>query len=165
MNVHFGDSLHLMKDLIKDKHKALELEKGGFCKPNQGSLYTHLFNKQFDAHDALEDVRALRRFIFDSSLNLSGKTPLSLPFHKQLKTCSTLIDAMNFSKHSGTNCLMKAIQLLNPWLRTSLEVVSYNDLRKLYATFRERGIVAILSNPPSTSSSKTPRVSVIDLQP
>ena len=60
MNVHFADSHHLMKELIKGKHKALELEKGGFCKPNQGSLYTHIFNEQFDTHDALEDVPALR---------------------------------------------------------------------------------------------------------
>ena len=74
LNVHFADSQHLMKELIKEKHEALELEKGGFCKPNQGSLYTHLFNEQFDAHDALEDIRALRRIIFDSSLNLSRKT-------------------------------------------------------------------------------------------
>ena len=60
MNIHFADSQHLMKELIEGKHKTLELEKGGFCKPNQGSLYTRLFNKQFNAHDALEDVRALR---------------------------------------------------------------------------------------------------------
>ena len=34
MNVHFADSQHLMKELFKGKHKALELEKGGYCKPN-----------------------------------------------------------------------------------------------------------------------------------
>ena len=62
-----------MKNLIKDKHKALELETGGYGKPNQSSLNTHLLNEQFDAHDALEDVRALRKIIFESSLNLSRK--------------------------------------------------------------------------------------------
>lgn len=71
MSVYFADSLHLK--LIKEKHKALELETGGYCKPNQGSLYTHLFKEQFDAHDALEEVRALRKIIFESSLNLSRK--------------------------------------------------------------------------------------------
>jgi len=30
MNAHFADSQHIMKELIKGKHKALELEKGGF---------------------------------------------------------------------------------------------------------------------------------------
>ena len=73
MNVYFADSQLLIKSLIKDKHTALELENGGFCKPNQGSIYTHLFNEQFDAHDALEDVKALRRILFDSSLSLSEK--------------------------------------------------------------------------------------------
>ena len=45
MNIYFADSLHLVKNLIKDKHKALELKTGGYCKPHQSSLYTHLFNK------------------------------------------------------------------------------------------------------------------------
>ena len=73
MNIYFADSLHLVKNLIKDKHKALELETGGYCKPNQSSLYTHLFNKQFDAHNALEDVRALKKILCDSSLSLYRK--------------------------------------------------------------------------------------------
>ena len=73
MNIYFADSLHLMKNLIKDKHKALELETGGNCKPNQSSHYTHPFNKQFDAHDALEDVRALGQILFELSLSLSRK--------------------------------------------------------------------------------------------
>ena len=71
MNSYSADSLHLVKNLIKDKHKTLELETGGYCKPNQSSLYTHLFNEQFDSHDALEDVRALNKVLFDPSLSLS----------------------------------------------------------------------------------------------
>ncbi|CAH3139419.1 unnamed protein product [Pocillopora meandrina] len=35
INVYFADSLHLMKKLIKNKHKALELDSSGYCKPNQ----------------------------------------------------------------------------------------------------------------------------------
>ena len=62
---------HLVKSLINDKHTALLLGNGGFCKLNQRSLYIHLFNEEFDAHDALEDVRALRRILYDSPLNLS----------------------------------------------------------------------------------------------
>ena len=73
MNVYFADSLYLMKKLIKNKHKALELDSGGYCKPNQSSIYNHLFKDQFDAHVALEDVRALRKILFESSLSLSRK--------------------------------------------------------------------------------------------
>ena len=36
--------------------------------------------------------------------------------------------------------------------------LSYDDPRKLYTRFGKRGLVAILSNPPTTSSAKTPRV-------
>ena len=65
MNVYFADSLHLMKKLIKNKHKALELDSSGYCKPNQRNFYNHLFKEQFDAHDALENVRAMRKFFLD----------------------------------------------------------------------------------------------------
>ena len=36
--------------------------------------------------------------------------------------------------------------------------LSYDDLHKLYTTFGKRALVAILSNPPTTSSARTPRV-------
>ena len=36
--------------------------------------------------------------------------------------------------------------------------LSYDDLHKLYSTFGKRALVAILSNPPTTSSARTPRV-------
>ena len=168
INVHFADSQHLMKELIKGKHKALELEKGGFCKPNQGSLYTHLFNEQFDAHDALEDVRVLRRIIFDSSLNLSRKTIVensnvtAVPHalenmlylgldrrHELLQTFRNKL--FNESDENGPITESMAQNIAGSGL-------SYDDLRKLYTTSGKRGIVAILSNPPSISSSKTPRV-------
>ena len=61
MNVYFADSLHLTKKLIKNKHKTLELDSGRYCKPNQSSIYNYLFKEQFDAYDALEEVRALRK--------------------------------------------------------------------------------------------------------
>ena len=86
MNVNFADSQHLVKSLINDKHTALLLGNGGFCKPNQRSLYIHLFNEEFDAHDALEDVRALRRILFDSPLNLSTEDIIKRSCHQRF-TC------------------------------------------------------------------------------
>lgn len=166
MNVHFADSQHLMKELIKGKHKALELEKGGFCKPNQGSLYTHLFNEQFDAHDALEDVRALRRIIFDSSLNLSRKTIVE---NSNVTAISHALENMLYldRRHellqTFRNKLFNESDENGPITKSMAQNIagsglSYNDLRNLYTTSGKRGIVAILSNPPSISSSKTPRV-------
>ena len=167
MKVHFADSQNLMKELIRGKYKALELEKGGFCKPNQGGLYTHLFNKQFDAHDALEDVRALRRIIFDSSLNFCRKTIVE---NSNVTAVSHALENMLYLDRLHellqtfrNKLLMKAMKTVQLLLKSMAQNIaggglSYNDLRNLYTTLGKRGIVAILSNPPSISSSKTPRV-------
>ena len=64
LNVYLADSHILVKDLLKQKHPAL-------CGSNQSSLYSHLFNEDFEAHDALEDAVALQKIIFESSLQLS----------------------------------------------------------------------------------------------
>ena len=71
LNVYFADSHILVKDLLKGKHPALQLPSGQLCKSNQSSLYSHLFNENFEAHDALEDVVALHKIIFKSPLQLS----------------------------------------------------------------------------------------------
>ena len=166
INIHFADSHYLMEELIKGKHKALELEKGGYCKLNQGSLYTHLFNKQFDAHDALEDVRALRRIIFDSSLNLSRKTIVE---NSNVTAVSHALENMLYldRRHellqTFRNKLFNESDENGPITKSTAQNIagsglSYNDLHKLYTTSGKRGIVAILSNPASISSSKTPRV-------
>ena len=165
MNIYFADSLHLVKNLIKDKHKALELETGGYCKPNQSSLYTHLFNEQFDAHDALEDVRALRKILFESSLSLSRKdivenssvTSVShavenmLHLDRRHELLLTFSDKLFNASDTGPIKRSMALNIADSGL-------SYDDLHKLYTTFGKRALVAILSNPPTTSSAKTPRV-------
>lgn len=61
VNVRCADTLFLFKSLIKDKHSSLQNEEGQFPKPNQSSLYKHLFKETFEAHDVLEDVSPLRR--------------------------------------------------------------------------------------------------------
>ena len=165
MNVYFADSLHLVKKLIKDKHKALELDTGGYCKPNQGSLYTHLFKEQFDAHDALEDVKALRRIIFESSLRLSRKYIVEnssvtsaphavenmLHLDRRHKLLLTFSDKLFNATDTGPIKRSMAQNIADSGL-------SYDDLRKLYTTSGKRALVAILSNPPTTSSARTPRV-------
>ena len=71
LNVYFGDSQILVKQLLKDKHPALQLSESASCKSNQSALYSHLFKEEFEAHDALEDVKALRKFLFHSALQLN----------------------------------------------------------------------------------------------
>ena len=71
LNVYFGDSQILVKQLLKDKHPALQLSESASCKSNQSALYSHIFKEKFEAHDALEDVKALRKIIFHSTLQLN----------------------------------------------------------------------------------------------
>ena len=70
MNIRCTDTLFLFKSLIKDKHSSLQNEQGQFPKPNQSSLYEHLFKETFEAHD---DVSAFRRILFSSRLALSNE--------------------------------------------------------------------------------------------
>ena len=46
-----------VKHLLKDKHPALQLSESAYCKSNQSAPYSHLFKEEFEAHDALEDVK------------------------------------------------------------------------------------------------------------
>ena len=70
LNVFFSDSLPLIKKLVKSKHPSLCSPGGSVVKTSQTSIYEKLFNKSFPAHDAMEDVKALRKILFDSSLNI-----------------------------------------------------------------------------------------------
>ena len=70
LNVMFADSLHLTRTLIKAKHPSLIQANNKPCNTNMSSLYQCLFEQQFPAHDALEDVKALRRILFSSPLDL-----------------------------------------------------------------------------------------------
>ena len=75
MNIFFGDSLALMKALVKSSHPCLiKSADGTISKTNQTALYETLFGETFDAHDALEDVLALRKLLFCSKLDLSTET-------------------------------------------------------------------------------------------
>ena len=70
MDIWFADSLSLFKTLVETKLPSLQNSDGSFPKTNQSSLYKTLFDKSFNAHDALEDVLALRKIMFSSRLEL-----------------------------------------------------------------------------------------------
>ena len=74
MNVFFADSLTCLKHLLGKKVSFLQNSDGTFPKTNQSSLYSLLFKRSFNAHDALEDVLALRKMFFESPIDLSEKT-------------------------------------------------------------------------------------------
>ena len=73
MDVFSADSLTLFKTLDRKKVSFLQNPNGTCPKMNQSSFYSFLFQKSFNAHDALEDVLALRKILFESRIDLSEK--------------------------------------------------------------------------------------------
>ena len=68
LNVHFTVSLAFIRQLIKEKCQALKTKDGSFVKANQAAVYKVIFKADFPGHDALEDVKALSKILFDSPL-------------------------------------------------------------------------------------------------
>ena len=69
LNIHFADFLVLFRNLVKDEREALKAADGSYVNINQAALYKHLFNSDFDGHDAVEDVKALTKILFNSSIH------------------------------------------------------------------------------------------------
>ena len=72
LNVHFADSLVLLRNLVKDKYEVLKAAGGTFTSLNQAALYRQLFKTDFTGHDAVEDVKALKRILFNSSIGTTA---------------------------------------------------------------------------------------------
>ena len=159
INVYFADSHILVKDLLKEKHPALHLPSGHPCKSKQSSLYSHLFNENFEAHDALEDAAALHKIIFKSALQLSKE---------KIVNCSAAISVSqaveNLSYLDRRHELLQIFNGKNVGITQSMTEniagsgLSYSDLRDLYMKSGTKGLLAILSMPPTQCTSKGPRV-------
>ncbi|XP_068700225.1 uncharacterized protein [Montipora foliosa] len=166
MDVWFADSLSLFKNLIKSQLPALRNADGTFPKTNQSSLYKTLFNQTFDAHDALEDVLALRKILFSSKLELSNKT---------IVENSALTDTNHAFKDleylDGRHKILQSFRgkLYNPErndgaiTKSIAEKIAgsglaYEDLKNMYNRYGKEGVIAILSRPPSCATSTSPRV-------
>ena len=72
MQVLFGDSLPVLKVLRDDPNSPLQPA------PNKlGDVYETLFSDKFDTHDALENIKALRKIFFTAPLQGPNKTLVS----------------------------------------------------------------------------------------
>ena len=124
-----------------------------------------MFKEQFDANDALEDVRALRKIILESSLSLSRKNIIE---NSSVISAPHAVANMLYLDQRHDRLLTFSDNLFNvtdtgPIKRSVTQNIadsglSYDELHKLNTRFGKRGLIAILSNPLTTSSAKTPRV-------
>ena len=162
MDVFFADSLTLFKTLVREKVPFLQNPDGTFPKTNQSSLYSFLFQKSFNAHDALEDVLALRKILFESRIDLSEKTVV-----ENSGVVSASHAAEDVIYLDRRHILMQTFKgnLYHPQYlkKNMIEKISgsglaFQDLQRVYSRFGKEGLIATLSQPPSSSPLQSPRV-------
>ena len=164
LNVFFSDTLPVMKNLVKRKHPSLVLSDGSTVKLNQQSIYQTLFHESFPAHDAMEDVRALRRIVFDSRLNISddmltenmSTTQYAENDMKYFDRRYELLQTFRGTLYHPTNGEFPIKQEIAEKIAGS--GISYQDLKNVFEKFGAKGLVGVLSLPPSSATSKAPRV-------
>ena len=109
MKVLFTDRLPIIKFIRSQPTNVLK------SSPNNklGSVYKALFNCEFPTHDALEDVKALRRILFSLPLEASseiivngGKT--SLP-NEGLQASTFLERRQKLWKHTAGNSTFQIV--------------------------------------------------------
>lgn len=165
LDVWFADSLSLFRVLIKKQIPSLKNEDGTFPRTNQTSLFQTLFNTSFNAHDALEDVHALRKMLFSSRLELSTK--MVVDNSSVVSTChivatSNYLDCRNNLVQSFKGKLYYPYRNDSPLKKNMVEKIagsalSYDDLQSLFTRYGKEGLVAILSKVPSSSSTSSAR--------
>ena len=165
MNVLFADSLILFRELVKCKYSTLENPDGTFPKLNQHSLYEALFRETFVEHGALEDATALHKMLFSSKLKLSTETIVD---NARLVRASLAHGDMEYL--DGRYERTFDLERLRSYSQSNADItcymiekiagsgLTYQDLAKVFKRHGEVGLVAILSNTPSSSSTDKPRV-------
>ena len=162
----FADSLHLIiGSLIKAGTASLQID-GKACKPNLSAVFETPFQQKFDAHDALEDVTALHKFLFDSPLNL---TIAHIVNNSNLKPCSHAFADMKFLVEPFERMQTFKNKLYHPQSDNGVvkqrviqkiaeSGLAYHDLENLFRKAGKEGLVAVLSKVPTKSkSTRSPR--------
>ena len=160
LNVFFSDTLPVMKNLVKRKHPSLVLSDGSTYKLNQQSIYQTLFHEPFPAYDAMEDVRALRRIVFDSRLNISEdmltENRSTTQYAENDMKCYELLQTFRGTLYHPTNAEFPIKQQIAEKIAGS--GISYQDLKNVFQKFGAKGLVGVLSLTPSLATSKAPLV-------
>ena len=162
-----ADSLILAKQILKEQHPALRVVPSEqFGRSSLGSLYSALFDHSFPAHDALEDVKALRRVLFQSKLALTEEMLVS---KSNVVSCESAfahfqnhdrcyVRLQTFSGNDYDPVKDKGIIKKAMANKIAGSEIAYQDLHGLFRQAGRKGIIAILSMPQSTVRSPKPRI-------
>ena len=157
--LRLSDTLPVMKNLVKRKHLALVLLDGSTVKLNQQSIYQTLFHEPFPAHYAMEDVGALRRIVFESRLNISEDMlieNMSTTQYAENDIKYLLLQTFRGTLYHPTNAEFPIKQQIAEKITGS--GISYRDLQNVFEKFGAKELVSVLPLPPSSTTSKAPRV-------
>ena len=170
MKVLFCDSLPVFKFLRSQPNNALK------SSPNNklACVYKALFNCDFLAHDALEDVKALRRILFTPPLELStetivnhGKTSSPNEAQQQstfLERRQQVVDTFNGNLYLPSGSLKLTLTTIQKLADAGL---AFSTLQEIHSKFGLNGLYSIIALPPSNrnsqpsqnKSAKSPRIS------
>jgi len=159
LNVFFSDSLPLMKKLVKSKHPSLCSPDGSLVKTSQTSICQKIFNKSFPAHDAMEDVKALSKILFNSSLNICDEMLTeSMSTYLHAENDMKYLDHRHAQLQTFKGKLFHPTDASFPVKQQIVEKfaesgLSYQHLTNIFDKFGEKGLIGVLSLPPSTSST------------
>ena len=145
MKVLFTDILLIIKFIRRQPDNVLKL----------GSAYKALFNCEFPAHDALEDVKALRRILFSPPLGASSEIIVN-----RGKTClrnedlepSTFLERRQkvVETYSGKLYLPNGSLKLTTIQKLADAGLAFSTLQEIYTKFGINGLYGIIALPPSS---------------
>ena len=158
MKVLFGDSLPVLKVLRDEPNSPLQPATNKL-----GDVYETLFSEKFDAHDALEDVKALRKILFTTPLQVPNETLVS---HGKCTSPNNAFEQATFLErrqdtiHSYDGKLYSTDQGWKESLSISMiqkmadAGLSYHTLQALYEKYGLNGLYGVLALAPTTSRAE-----------
>ena len=150
---------------LAEDMKFLRSPKLITCSTNKlGAIYEDLFHTNFEAHDALEDVKALRRILFTSPLQVSTEIMIThgnTTSPKEALGLAMFCDRRQEVVQSYAGKLYFTDKTSVPASLSFSMIQKLADARlalnTLYEKFGLNGLYGVLPSPPSVSQ-KSPRV-------
>lgn len=159
MKVLFGDSLPVLKVLRDMPNSPLQPATNKL-----GDVYETLFSDKFDANDALEDVKALRKILFTAPLQVPNETLVN---HGKSTSPNNAFDQATFLERrqdtiqSYDGKLYSTDQGCKESLSTSMiqkmadAGLSYYTLQALYDKYGLNGLYGVFALAPTTATTNS----------
>lgn len=154
MKVLFADSLSLLKALRRQPNSPLKSATNKLS-----DVYETLFSAKFEAHDALEDVKALRKILFTGPLQISGEQVVN---HGNCVSANEAFDEAIFLERRKATILTfdGKLNLSSSIVQKLADAgLSYRKLQSLYEKFNINGLYGVLALAPTANSSSGRRKS------